>query len=94
MTNRPIEHCYWVAPGKFLAGEYPRNQDNDSSILKIEALEAAGASSFIDLTEKDEELLPYSALLETASYQRFPIRDVSVPESPEIPDSIWLSPAE
>ena len=36
---------------------------------------------FIDLTEKDEGLLPYSGMIGTAYHLRFPIRDMSVPES-------------
>jgi hypothetical protein len=38
MTAEPIEHCYWGVPGKFLAGEYPRNLDPHSSARKIKAL--------------------------------------------------------
>ena len=84
MTSQPIEHCYWVVPGKFLAGEYPRDKDKDSSISKINSLKGAGISAFIDLTEKYEGLLPYSELIGTASHQRFPIPDLSIPESPEV----------
>ena len=84
MTSQPIENCYWVVPGKFLAGEYPRNKDKNSSITKINSLIGAGVSAFIDLTEKYEGLLPYSKLIGTASHQRFPIPDLSIPESPEV----------
>jgi len=82
--QQPIENCYWVVPGKFLAGEYPRNKDEESSLVKIDTLISAGVTSFIDLTEEDENLLPYTALLEKASHERFPIRDVSAPNSPGI----------
>ena len=82
MPSRPIEHCYWVAPGKLLAGEYPRNDDEETSLTKISALIEAGVSAFIDLTE-ERELKPYAHLLGPASHQRFPIRDVSIPDSPE-----------
>lgn len=81
MTHQPIENCYWVSPGKFLAGEYPRNEDEESSRAKVDALVRAGITVFIDLTEEHEGLLPYADLLKTASHQRFPIRDVSIPES-------------
>jgi hypothetical protein len=70
-----------VASGKLLAGEYPRNKDKESSILKISAFAEARISVFIDLTEEDEGLLSYSDLLESASYHRFPIRDISIPDS-------------
>ncbi len=79
MTDQPIEHCYWVEPGKLLAGEYPRNLDEESSKEKIQTLISAGISAFIDLTEADEGLLPYEVLLDRAFYHRFPVRDVSTP---------------
>jgi protein-tyrosine phosphatase len=81
MASQPIEQCYLVVPGKFLAGEYPRDKDKNSSISKINSLIGARVSAFIDLTEKDEGLFPYSELIGTASHQRFPIPDVSIPES-------------
>jgi len=87
VMNRPIENCYWVVPGKLLAGEYPRNIDKESSPQKINALTHAGISAFIDLTEKDE-LNPYSEMIDGASYQRFPIRDVSIPSSVQVTESI------
>jgi hypothetical protein len=48
----------------------------------------AGVTAFIDLTEDNEGLLPYSHLLDAhkpkeVCHQRFPIRDVSVPHSKE-----------
>lgn len=84
MTKRPIEHCYWIVPRRFLAGEYPRNLDPHSSVEKIEALLAAGVNAFIDLTREDDRLLPYSSMLKEAVYQNFPIGDVSIPGSPEV----------
>ena len=81
MTERPIENCYWVVPGKVLAGEYPRDLNN--AISKLDRLTRAGVTTFIDLTV-DRELKPYAPLLEgRASHQRFPIRDMSTPRSPE-----------
>lgn len=82
MLERPIENCYWVMPGKLLAGEYPRTKDEGESRERLRKLEAAGIGAFIDLTEADE-LLPYDDLLVSACHQRFPIRDVSVPGSRE-----------
>ena len=81
--QRPIPYCYWVSPGRLLAGEYPRNLDEESSVHKIKALLQAGISVFIDLTEEYDGLLPYGDMLDGAQYQRFPIRDVSVPSSTE-----------
>ena len=82
MLERPIENCYWVVPGKLLAGEYPRNKDDDSSPEKLARLTEAGVSVFVDLT-KQGELSPYKQWLTGASHQRFPITDGSVPSSAE-----------
>ena len=89
MLTQPIKHCYWVVPGQFLAGEYPRNRDDESSPAKLAALADAGIAAFIDLTEEGE-LRPYSQWLNppSQSYQRFPIRDLSTPASPELAVSI------
>ena len=86
MTHRPITNCYWVIPNQFLAGEYPRTQDEETSQEKIDALVNAGVTAFLDLTEADEDLKPYAYFLETyqskgITHQRFPIRDVSTPRS-------------
>ncbi len=83
--EKPVQFCYWVIPGKLLAGEYPRNLDDESSPAKIRALTDAGIASFIDLTERGEHgLKPYSHLLgETTERRRFPIRDLDIPGSPD-----------
>ena len=79
--ERPIENCYWVLPGKLLAGEYPRNKDESSSGQKLAALSNAGVNVFVDLTEAGE--LAPCADMSAATHHRFPIRDVSVPSSVE-----------
>jgi hypothetical protein len=86
MPNLPFQNCYWVLPGRFLAGEYPRTLDEPSSTKKIAALLQSGVTAFIDLTHPQDSLQPYNHFLESLpsqklSYQRFPIRDVSVPVS-------------
>ena len=83
MTSKPIENCYWVVPGKLLAGEYPRNYDDGSSREKVAALTGAGITAFIDLTEEGN-LLPYDQWVGDAVHHRFPIVDGSVPESHEL----------
>src|SRR5262245_38078248 len=83
MMRQPITQCYWVVPGTLLAGEYPRNTDEQSSHAKIRALLHAGVTAFIDLTEAQEGLYPYTAWIGTASHQRFPIRDGAIPASPD-----------
>jgi len=81
---RPIEHCYWVSPGKLLAGEYPGAFDPEVAKKRFQALKDCGVEAFIDLTEERDVLEPYADLVKPASYQRFGIRDVSTPESPEV----------
>ena len=80
----PIEMCYWVVPGRLLAGEYPRNLDTPSSIEKLARLTDAGVSAFIDLTEDHEPLKPYAYLLNGPLHERFAIRDQRVPETDEL----------
>ena len=81
---RPIEMCYWVVPGRLLAGEYPRNPDTPSSVEKLRRLTDAGVTAFIDLTEDHERLKPYAYLLEGPSHERFGIRDEHVPATDEL----------
>ena len=87
MAHRPIDNCYWVVPGKLLAGEYPRNCDDATSPQKVAHLTDAGVSAFIDLTEAGE-LSQYEQWLEGASHQRFAVADGSVPESPALTTEI------
>lgn len=84
-TNADLtSYGYWVVHDRFFAGEYPGNRDAKSSRERINHLIRSGITAFIDLTEENEGLLPYSGLLGTASHQRFPIRDFSVPRSKDI----------
>ncbi|MBX3275390.1 MAG: hypothetical protein KF729_34305 [Sandaracinaceae bacterium] len=78
--NRPIERCYWVVPGRLLAGEYPRNEEEASSREKVGAFLRAGVAAFIDLTQ-ERELAPYATWIGEAAHHRFPIRDGSIPTS-------------
>jgi hypothetical protein len=83
---RPNLNTYWVIPGKFLAGEYPGDKELVKAREKIHRFLEVGVRHFVDLTEFGE-LVPYEAILSdesraanvTATYQRFPTRDVSVP---------------
>jgi protein-tyrosine phosphatase len=88
---RPNGNTYWVVPHKFLAGEYPGDEDPVKARKKINQFLAAGIRHFIDLTELADKLVPYEAILSEAAqkssidvtYQRFPIRDNSVPRDSE-----------
>ena len=84
---RPIEMCYWVVPGKLLAGEYPGHWEEDKAKAKLARLTDAGVSVFIDLTNPDTtdgHLKPYSYLLEGPTHEPFPIDDQDVPASVEL----------
>jgi ADP-ribosylglycohydrolase len=83
MTQTPIDNSYWIIPGRFLAGEYPRNHDHESSVTKLHALTAAGVRVFIDLTTPLDGLLPYRDILlqldPHAEYHAFPVPDMDTP---------------
>lgn len=81
-NRRPIDNSYQVT-SQIYAGEYPRNKDEESSLVKIRQFESFGITHFIDLTEEGELASYENLLYPRASYQRFPIRDVSVPKSTE-----------
>ncbi len=80
----PHKHCYWAA-SNLIAGEYPVNIDEESSAAKIQSILDGGVTAFIDLTSDADNMRPYAAFIDNdkIKYQRFPITDHSVPESPE-----------
>ena len=89
--KRPIRHCYWVEPGRLLAGEYPRELEEGASREKVRALTEAGVTHFVDLTEEGETFLtllkPYAHLAAPAKHLRFPICDMNTPASPKITEA-------
>ncbi len=89
----PYDRCYWVVPGKLLAGYYPGAPDRDGTVSKLGALLDAGIRAFIDLTEEMElnrwgvGLVPYEGDLRRVAdergvsdftYCRMPIPDLGV----------------
>jgi len=79
-VNTPIADSYWVEPGRFLAGEYPAAEAATDAAQKVALFLAAGVTSFVDLTEEDEDLRPYRDLLgESGRYRRAPIVDNGCP---------------
>ena len=84
---RPHDNCYWLLPGRILAGEYPGVADFQQQSRRLEAMFGAGVRCVVDLTDPSEDLPPYvDALRATAQgaaidCQRFPIEDFSVPEA-------------
>ena len=84
---RPHANCYWVIPGRLLAGEHPGTVAEVEVPGRIDALLDAGVRQFVDLTEEGERLAPYVGTLREraearrlrASHRRFAIRDFGVP---------------
>src|SRR5260370_35545342 len=86
-SAKPDPNSYWVVPGKLLDGEYPGALDSEEARRRLRRFLQAGVRHFIDLTEIGE-LRPYAELLteeagSRTSYERIPIRDVSVPDEPK-----------
>lgn len=87
MQSTPIPDAYWLIPGRLLAGEYPGARAETEARAKLRAFLIAGVTFFLDLTEPNEGLQPYAPLLAEEAqtlrreiqYQRFAIRDLSIP---------------
>jgi len=85
---RPHCNCYWLLPGRIVAGEYPRSLDEAGSRAKLRSILEVGVTQFIDLTEP-HELDPYAEIMQseavarglTAKHERHPIRDLRVPRA-------------
>jgi hypothetical protein len=92
---KPAPNTYWVIAGKLLAGEYPGARDPEEARSRLRKFLAAGVRHFVDLTEAGE-LEPYAELLieeagSRTSYERFPIRDGSVPGEPKTMGEITVT---
>lgn len=82
----PLTNSYWVTPGRFLAGEHPGGDLDETSEERLTALLAAGIRTFIDLTEEHESD-PYAIILRClaeeqeleVTYLRIPIPDRGLP---------------
>jgi hypothetical protein len=71
---QPLPHaeCYWVVPGRLLAGAHPA--------VHVEVLLDAGIESFVDLTRANDDPAPYALELRgRARWHGFAITDFSVP---------------
>ena len=68
---RPHPNCYWLLPGRLLAGEYPG--------AHLVAIEAAGITHFVDLTAPRDGGSDYRPL--RARHLRHPIADFGIPSA-------------
>lgn len=76
----PLANCYWVVPGKLLAGEHPGGTSPEATRERLRRLAAAGVGVFVDLTQPGE-LASYEAELPAGiGYLRKPIADHGLPE--------------
>jgi ADP-ribosyl-[dinitrogen reductase] hydrolase len=75
----PLANCYWVLPGRLLAGEYPAGLTPEATRERLQRLAAAGIGCYVDLTLPGE-LPPYEEWLPGGvEHRRFPITDHGVP---------------
>jgi len=73
---------YPVESGEFYAGEYPGARTPEKADQKLEFLIGLGIKTFIDLTEKKDQLEPYQqSLKEGITYHNFGIRDRGLPQT-------------
>ena len=87
--ERPIPSSYWVAPGRFAAGEYPGAPLEESARAKLRTMLRAGIDHFIDLTTPQDRLEPYAdfakeeadRLGRAVEWERHSIVDGSIPGS-------------
>ena len=77
----PLANCYWVVPGKLLAGEYPGGATPEATRERLKRLTAAGIAAFIDLTEPGELKSSYEAELPPGVlHRRCPVPDHGLPD--------------
>lgn len=77
--DTPLPNCYWVVPGRLLAGEHPAGATPEATASRLARLIVAGVNCFIDLTEPDEALAYEARLPASVDYLRRPITDHRVP---------------
>lgn len=89
----PASRCYWVVPGRLLAGAYPGSPDPQAHEERLTQLSNAGIRTFVNLMEADErnpqgvKLTPYEEFFRERPHDnarderflRFAIPDLSIP---------------
>ena len=68
---RPHAHCYWLLPGRVLAGEHP------GGAARVHTIEDAGVTHFIDLTAAHDGIADYAP--QRAQHARHAIADFGIP---------------
>jgi protein-tyrosine phosphatase len=91
----PIPASYWVVPGRLLAGAYPGALAKSDTATRLAAFHRSGVTSFVDLTEEHEGLVPYDTLLPKAvRYARRPIVDFECPAPEQLAETLDLIDSE
>jgi ADP-ribosylglycohydrolase/protein-tyrosine phosphatase len=92
VARPPLANSHWIEPGRLLAGAHPAGKDERTTRKRLARLVDAGIDCFLDLTDPAESpsYEPLLAMLGRSgiSYQRLPIRDHGLPESPARMDEI------
>lgn len=77
---RPFEHCYWLLPGRVLAGEHPGARGSAALMAqRLRTLQACGVACFIDLSTAHDPLAAYEPL--SGRRFNFPIGDFGLPSA-------------
>ncbi|HEX4618183.1 MAG TPA: hypothetical protein VH135_00560, partial [Steroidobacteraceae bacterium] len=74
-AQRPLANCYWVVPGRLLAGEHPGGASPEATRERLRRLLEAGVATFVDLTEPGELASYERELPAGVTYLRKPIHD-------------------
>ncbi len=86
---RPHGNCYWLVPGRLLAGQHPGGRGATDVAGTVAALLASGIRQTLDLTSPGEGLTNYQAQIEQqaaakgwqARVLRAPVADYAVPDA-------------
>jgi len=94
----PFPRCYWVVPGKFMAGCYPGSEDVQEAERKLRGLLEHRIRHVINLMEPNEfnrdmrPFVPYEGSMKSiansmgleVTFERIPVRDGWVPSHGEM----------
>ena len=86
---RPHHNCYWLVPGRLLAGQHPGGRGASDVAGNVAALLASGIRQTLDLTSPGEGLTDYEPLMvqqavalgASAQVHRAPVADFSIPDA-------------
>ncbi|OYU90308.1 MAG: phosphatase [Burkholderiales bacterium PBB5] len=86
---RPHDNCYWLVPGRLLAGQHPGGRGATDVAGNVAALLASGIRQTPDLTSPGEGVTDYQALIEQQAAARgwqvrvlrAPVTDYGLPDA-------------